>query len=101
MSYTQKLSKFEFETERFLPDSLCHYIQKDLIILENVSPEEIRINEIISDVKIDITEINNPLLKEITDIEKTSDDIKPILNYSDELWENKIDGEIINNDTNK
>ena len=31
-------SKFLIPTERFLPDTLCEYINKDLEVLQNVSP---------------------------------------------------------------
>ena len=69
MSYEQKLGKFEVETRRFLPDSLCHYIKTDLELLENTSPEIIRndINDIKEKVD-DIKETDNIIKEDIDKI---------------------------------
>ena len=93
---SKQLRKFEYETSRFLSDSVCHCIKKDLELLENISPEivKIDINDINDIIKKDITDIEKPE-KEVNDIQTTINYIKPEpKNIIEMLWDKKIDGDI-------
>ena len=71
---SKKLGKFQVETERFLPDSLCHYIDKDLEVLELTSPEIVREDviiapEVIEDVEVIPNKVEEGDVKEDIPIE--------------------------------
>ena len=71
---SKKLGKCQVETERFLPDSLCHYIDKDLEVLDLTSPEIVREDviiapEVIEDVEVIPNKVEEGDVKEDIPIE--------------------------------